>query len=138
MKSPSYLLADGHHVAALDLSEDALKNAHPEPHECLVLVPGDVSEAADCQRAVAQTVDMFGQLNALIHFAGIHSTEKWEELTAEAFTRVLHVNVTGSFLMAQAVAEPMVEQGAGAIVLTASAIFNLGGVGGSSGQGGPA
>ncbi len=130
------LLADGHHVAALDLSEDALKAAHPEPHERLVLVAGDVSEAPDCQRAVAQTVDVFGQLNALIHFAGIHSRERWEALTAEAFTRVLHVNVTGSFLMAQAAAAPMIEQGSGAIVLTASAIFNLGGVGGGSGQGG--
>ena len=118
------LLADGHHVAALDLSEDALKAAHPEPHDRLLLVAGDVSDASDCKRAVAQTVDVSGQLNALIHFAGIHSTARWDELTAEAFTQVLHVNVTGSFLMAQAAAAPMVEQGAGAIVLTASAIFN--------------
>ncbi|WP_089934935.1 SDR family NAD(P)-dependent oxidoreductase [Candidatus Entotheonella palauensis] len=57
------LLADGHQVAALDVSEDALKTAHPEPHERLVLVAGDVSEAPDCKRAVAQTVDVFGQLN---------------------------------------------------------------------------
>ena len=132
------LLADGHYVAALDLSEDALKAAHPEPHDRLVLVAGDVSDASACKRAVAQTVDVYGQLNALIHFAGIHSTARWDELSAEAFTHVLHVNVTGSFLMTQAAAEPMVEQGAGAIVLTASAIFNMGGVGGDSGRGGPA
>jgi len=40
--------------------------------------------------------------------------------------------------MAQAASKPMIDQGEGVIVLTASATFNIGGVGGSMGQAGPA
>ena len=132
------LIVEGNQVAASDLREDALYEAHPDRIDDLLLVPGDVGDAADCQRVVAQAIERFGRLDALIHFAGIHSKLRWDQLTAEEFTRVLHVNVTGSFLMAQAAATPMVERGSGAIVLTASAIFNLGGVGGKTGRGGPA
>jgi NAD(P)-dependent dehydrogenase (short-subunit alcohol dehydrogenase family) len=63
-------------------------------------------------------------LSALIHFAGIHHTKIWKEVDAADFTRVIAVNVTGSFLLAQAGAETMRETG-GAVVLTAS-----GGMGG--------
>ena len=47
------------------------------------------------------------------------------------------VNVTGSFLIAQAAARPMVERGRGAIVLTTSTSV-LQGVTGGEAQGGPA
>lgn len=132
------LLTDGHRVTALDLSQDALKDAYPEANEYLYLFAGDVSEESDCKCVVSETVNKFGQLNALIHFAGIHATQTVDQLNAEIFTRTLHVNVTGSFLIAQAASKPMIEQGEGAIVLTGSATANLGGVGGSLGQGGPA
>ncbi len=132
------LTAEGNQVVASDLREDALHAAHLDRADNLLLVSGDVGDAADCQRVVAQAVERFGRLDALIHFAGIHSKLRWDELTAEEFTQVLHVNVTGSFLMAQAAARPMIERGSGSIVLTASGIVNIGGVGGGSGRGGPA
>lgn len=56
------------------LSENALKSANPEPHEQFLLIAGNVADAADCERAVAQTSDVLGQLSGLIHFSGIHST----------------------------------------------------------------
>lgn len=40
--------------------------------------------------------------------------------------------------MAQAAAKPMIKLVSGSMVLTASAMFNLGGVGGDSGRGEPA
>jgi len=132
------LLDEGHNVTALDLSEADLKDAYPTPLDQLLLAAGDVSEAKDGQRAVADTVNKFGRLDALIHFAGVHGTQTMDQLDGESFTRILHVNVTGSFLMAQAASKPMIEQGRGSIVLTASANFNVGGVGGAMGQGGPA
>jgi len=112
--------------------------AYPDADENLNLISSDVSEESSCKGAVAETLDKFGQLDALIHFAGVHATETMDQLNGEIFTRVLHVNVTGSFLMAQAASEPMIKRGRGAIVLTSSATFNIGGVGGAMGQGGPA
>ena len=69
--------------------------------------------------------------------AAIHSTSTWRELAAEEFERTLNVNVTGTFLMAQAVAAHMEQHGGGAIVLTSSGSISSSGVGGH-GRGGPA
>ena len=131
------LAAEGHRVLALDLSAEALDAAHPGAGNSLVPFAGDVSNPADCENAVAAAVDRFGGLDAMIHFAAIHSSVPWSELGADEFNRVLAVNVTGSFLMSQAAARPMIAQGGGSIVLTASGIVHIGGVGGA-GRGGPA
>ncbi|MDE0058064.1 MAG: SDR family NAD(P)-dependent oxidoreductase [Defluviicoccus sp.] len=131
------LAAEGHLVLALDLGADALEAAHPGAGNSLVLFAGDVSQPADCEAAVAAAVDRFGGLDAMIHFAAIHSTTPWSELDADEFNRELAVNVTGSFLMSQAAARPMIAQGGGSIVLTTSGIVHIGGVGGA-GRGGPA
>ena len=131
------LAAEGHLVLALDLSAEALDAAHPGAGNSLVRFAGDVSNPADCENAVAAAVDRFGGLDAMIHFAAIHSSVPWSELGADEFNRVLAVNVTGSFLMSQAAARPMIAQGGGSIVLTASGIVHIGGVGGA-GRGGPA
>jgi NAD(P)-dependent dehydrogenase (short-subunit alcohol dehydrogenase family) len=131
------MLEHGHRVVAMDIDAAALEAAHPGLNENLRLFAGDVSEAARCAAAVADAVEGFGGLDALVHWAAIHSTEMWDELTAEAFDNVLRVNVTGSFLMSQAAARHMVPKGKGAIVLTASTSVLSGGVGGN-GRGGPA
>ena len=131
------LAAEGHRVLALDLSADAIAAAHPGAGNALVPLACDVSDAGDCERAVDTAVERFGRLDAMIHFAAIHSSAPWRDLGADEFNRVLAVNVTGSFLMSQAAAKPMIEQGGGSIVLTASGIVHVGGAGGD-GRGGPA
>ncbi len=131
------MAADGNKVLAVDLDERATRAAHPDAGGNLVFEACDVSRAEDCAAAVAAALERFGAVDALLHFAGIHTTRVWEEATAEEFNRVLEVNVTGSFLMAQAAARPMVAAGRGVILFTASSIVHAGGVGGS-GRGGPA
>jgi NAD(P)-dependent dehydrogenase (short-subunit alcohol dehydrogenase family) len=66
---------------------------------------------------------------------GVHSSLTWREITPGHLDLILSVNVTGSFLIAQAAAE-QIERG-GAIVLTSSASVSVGGIGGS-GRGAPA
>ena len=131
------LAAEGHRVLAVDLAADAIDAAHPGAGNALVPFACDVSDAGDCERAVDTAVERFGRLDAMIHFAAIHSSAPWRDLGADEFNRVLAVNVTGSFLMSQAAAKPMIEQGGGSIVLTASGIVHVGGAGGD-GRGGPA
>jgi 3-oxoacyl-[acyl-carrier protein] reductase len=69
--------------------------------------------------------------------AAVHSTDTWRDLEAAEMDRTLSVNVTGSFLMAQACARVMEASGGGAIVLASSGSMNVSGVGGH-GRGGPA
>jgi 3-oxoacyl-[acyl-carrier protein] reductase len=134
-----YLLRGGNQVLAVDLRLDALRSAFPAASPDLALAAADVSRAEDCASVVAQVVELFGRLDALLHWAGRHSIKTWEELTAEDFDSLLRVNVTGSFLMAQAAARRMRAQGeGGAIVLTGSTAVIHAPIGGAAGNGGPA
>jgi len=130
------LLERGCNVGALDVapvsaSADPGRAAHVAPLAC------DVRDPAACARAVEALVARFGRLDGLIHMAAIHSTTPWDDLAPEEFTRTLEVNVTGSFLMAQAAARAMRKTGGGAIVLASSGSIQVSGVGGH-GRGGPA
>jgi 3-oxoacyl-[acyl-carrier protein] reductase len=128
------LLAAGHSVCGADLQPVPAEQLQANAARFLD-VRANVADEADCRRIVARTVEAFGPPNAMIHMAATHSTLTWRELTSEHFDQALAVNVTGSFLMARAVAEHMAD--GGAIVLTSSGSINVGGVGGK-GRGGPA
>jgi NAD(P)-dependent dehydrogenase (short-subunit alcohol dehydrogenase family) len=129
------LLADSAYVCAADWKEVPIDGIAKKHLMRLKTVKCDVSKEVDCNRAVAETVAAFGSLHSLIHFAGIHSVKKWDELDAMEFARLYAINVTGSFLMAQAAARYMKDHGGGAIVLTGSTSTITSGVGGE-GRGG--
>jgi 3-oxoacyl-[acyl-carrier protein] reductase len=131
------LLDQGARVTALDIDGDRLSSELGAGGGSLLLLPGDVSDAAACQGAVQATLERFGALDALIHWAAVKSTARWDELGAAECNRIMEVNVTGSHLIAQAAARPMVERRAGAIVLCTSASVAYGTTGGE-GQAGPA
>ena len=131
------LLAEGANVVAFDPQEERLREALGDDNPRVFLLAGDVSVPDHCEEAVAAAIDRFGALDALIHCGAAHSSARWDELDAAEMNRVLAVNVTGSFLIAQAAASHMITCGKGAIVLTTSASV-LHGVTGGNGQGGPA
>jgi NAD(P)-dependent dehydrogenase (short-subunit alcohol dehydrogenase family) len=132
------LLDQGHRVAAIDIKAEALAAALGAATKTLLHLPCDVSQSAAVDSAVARAADGFGAPDGLIHCAAVHSPSFWTDLEAEEFNRVLQVNVTGSFLIAKAVARAMQAKKKGAIVLTSSANVLAGGVGGQAGMGGPA
>lgn len=132
------LLEQGNRVVAVDLHRDALEAEHGGETGSLRLVAGDVALPETAARASAAAVSAFGGVDGLAHFAAAHSKLNWQEADAEEFNRILSVNVTGSFLMAKAAAEAMIERGIrGAMVLTASGGVLMGGTG-EQGRGGPA
>lgn len=131
------LLDKGWKVAGADLQPIPGGLAERTSKDRFLPVRADVSSPEDCTAAVAATVAAFGGVDALLHLAAIHDTNAWRDLDAERFNRVMAVNVTGSFLIAQAAAEAIAANGGGAIVLTSSGSVNVSGVGGH-GRGGPA
>jgi 3-oxoacyl-[acyl-carrier protein] reductase len=130
------LRESGANVVAFDIQGERMAE-QLAADDNLVLHTGDLSDPAASEGAVALALERFGALDALIHWGAAHSSARWDELGAEECNRVMAVNVTGSFLIAQAAARPMIERGQGAIVLTTSTSV-LHGVTGGDGQGGPA
>lgn len=80
----------------------------------------NVSDPASVGTCVSAVAEAFGSIDILVNSAGIVDLAPAEELGLTAWQRTLDVNLTGSFLMAQAVARRMIAQGGGKIVNLAS------------------
>lgn len=81
----------------------------------------DVSDPAQCERAVVDTVARFGRLDALINNAAVDVTTPLAELSVEDWLRVLHTNLSGPLLMTKfATAQMSRQDGGGHVVNIAS------------------
>src|SRR6185503_11617725 len=85
-----------------------------------VALAADVSNAADCQRLVAETIAQLGALDILVNNAGVGAVGTVLETDEATFERVLDVNVKGTFLLSRAALPGMIAKKAGVIVNTAS------------------
>jgi NAD(P)-dependent dehydrogenase (short-subunit alcohol dehydrogenase family) len=122
LATASRFLQDGWQVAMLDILGDTLRSAVDGlgRADATLALEADVSDAAAVQHAVEQTHRRFGRIDALVNNAGIAVFKPMLDVTLEEWQRVLAVNLTGPFLMIQAVAPLMRDQGGGAIVNIAS------------------
>ncbi len=93
-------------------------------------VEADVSDAADVERMVAETVREFGGLDVLFSNAGTIRPGSVVELSVEDWDLVMAVNVRSIFLGGKYAVPAMMERGGGSIVNTAS-ISGLHGDGGA-------
>jgi 3-oxoacyl-[acyl-carrier protein] reductase len=90
----------------------------------------DVAVAADCEAQVTETVGRYGRIDIVVNNAGIGLHRLALDTTLEDWERVLRINLTGSFLTAQAAARRMVEQGGGRIIQLGSISGQRGNMGG--------
>lgn len=86
----------------------------------------DVTNPEDVKRVVQATVDEFGRIDILVNNSGATWGAPAEEMPLEAWQKVMNVNVTGTFLMSQAVGKVMIRQQSGKIINIAS-VAGLGG-----------
>jgi NAD(P)-dependent dehydrogenase (short-subunit alcohol dehydrogenase family) len=123
------LLARDVRIAALDIKENALAAAFGGDRR-VASIKLDLVDPKSCEAAVQQAVGHLGKVDALLHFAAAWTGTGWEQSDAAEWSRILAINLTGTFLLTQAVARHMVAAKAGAIVLTASDSAKVGGIAG--------
>ncbi|XJZ28872.1 SDR family oxidoreductase [Bacillota bacterium Lsc_1132] len=80
----------------------------------------DVSNPEDVKQVVEQTMEKFGRIDILVNNSGASWGAQVEEMPLEAWQKVINTNVTGTFLMSQAVGKVMLEQQSGKIINIAS------------------
>jgi NAD(P)-dependent dehydrogenase (short-subunit alcohol dehydrogenase family) len=80
----------------------------------------DVSDSRAVQTMVDQTLERFGQIDILVHSAGISPRRTVVEMSDEDWRRVLAVNLDGTMYVARAVAKAMLPRKRGTMVLIAS------------------
>ena len=81
-----------------------------------VFIQCDVSDRRAVEAAVAQTVARYGGLHVLFNNAGGGALDRFPEESEEVWERVLKVNLTGTFLMSQAVWPHFIAAGGGTII----------------------
>lgn len=80
----------------------------------------DVTNPEDIRNVVELTMEKFGRIDILVNNSGASWGAPVEEMPLEAWQKVMNVNVTGTFLMSQAVGKVMLEQKSGKIINIAS------------------
>ena len=80
----------------------------------------DVSLEREVTALVDEAETVLGGVDVLINNAGIARKDRFLDIAASDWDRVLNVNLRGMFLVAQAIARRMVERGGGVIVNMAS------------------
>ncbi len=86
----------------------------------------DVADAGSVEQLVQQTIEKNGRIDVLVNNAGLTWGAPAENMPFERWQQVIDANITGTFLMSQAVGRSMLERKKGAIVNVAS-IAGLGG-----------
>lgn len=132
------LAREGARVMMVDTVDAGLvetENMMPEGVECLRRLV-DVSDEAQVQALVTETVEVFGRIDVLCNIAGIASTgEGHPSITANGrgeWDKVLAVNLVGTMLLIKHVAPHMQARKLGAIVNTASVAGIRSGAGGNA------
>ncbi|MBD1364912.1 SDR family oxidoreductase [Mucilaginibacter sp. ZT4R22] len=95
--------------AAALIGQSKGNNCHP--------MPGDCSDVGFINEMVNTAVTMYGSLDIVIANAGITLYGDFLTYSEEAFSKVMNVNLAGTFFLTQAAAKQMKLQGTGGSIL---------------------
>ena len=118
-----HLAARGDRVALLDLAGDAAESAAGEISATGAKALGleaDVTDRAAVDAALDKVRAELGRVTIMITAAGLDAFERFHEISAESWERVVAVNLTGTFHCLQAAIPDMREAGWGRIVTISS------------------
>lgn len=96
------------------VKEKATKLKNAKPFIC------NVADQNDVNVMVNEVYDIFGHVDILVNSAGIVDLAPAEDLPFSAWQKTLDVNLTGSFLVCQAIGKRMITAGGGKIINIAS------------------
>jgi NAD(P)-dependent dehydrogenase (short-subunit alcohol dehydrogenase family) len=87
----------------------------------------DVRKAAECERAVRETLDSFGRIDILFNNAGIFYPQDTLGCSEQEWDEQIDVNLKGTFLMSKAALPGMIAQSRGVIINNSSGWGIVGG-----------
>lgn len=86
------------------------------------LVVADVSKGPDTERIVAETIQVFGKLDALVNNAAVMISKAVPELSEEEWDTVLGVNLKGVFLCSKQAILCFRRQGTGGVIVNMASV----------------
>src|SRR5215470_7175516 len=113
-------LEEGAAVVVLDRDSEGRRRIQTELPDLAGTVDADVSNLTQVKAAFNDACKIMGGVEVLINNAGISIRHNFLDIKPEEWDKVMAVNLTGVFYMAQTAAKHMWERGSGVILQTAS------------------
>jgi NAD(P)-dependent dehydrogenase (short-subunit alcohol dehydrogenase family) len=113
-------LQEGSAVCVLDRDADGRHRITHDLPDLAGTIDADVSSLEQVRAAFADAIKLMGGVDVLVNNAGISIRHNFLDITPEEWDRVMAVNLTGVFYVAQTAARHMMERGSGVILQTAS------------------
>jgi NAD(P)-dependent dehydrogenase (short-subunit alcohol dehydrogenase family) len=117
------MAGEGASVAIAARPSEALTETERELRDAgatVLAVPTDVTDEGQVERLLGAVVDRFGRLDVLVNNAGAFDGGPLDELSLEAWNKVIGVNLTGPFLCTREAFRIMKRQGGGRIINVSS------------------
>ena len=107
-------------------SRNATNSAELKASDKLVLVDGDIGQAATAQKVVDAAVQKFGSIDVVVNNAGIFSVKPFTEYSADDFRALVSTNLEGYIYITQLAVKQMLAQKSGGSVvgITSSLVEN--------------
>ena len=118
------LASEGARVACLDVALDAAEGTAAEIRagdQSARAYAVDVSDPASIRDALGRAVADLGRPSLLVNCAGIGKFANAHEMSFEDWSRIIAVNLTGTFLMSQAVLPHLLDGGGNIINIASNA-----------------
>lgn len=120
------LIREGAKVVATDYrGTDVLTEKFSASY--LLPVDCDITDEDDTENLIAKSVEHFGRIDIVVHCAGIYETTHEDDLTLDAWKKMIDINLTGTFLVTSKAFQVMKKQKAGKIICLASNAGQTGG-----------
>lgn len=113
-------LEEGSQVCVLDRDGNACDEIRRRLPALAEAIIADVTDLMQVEAACASAVRVMDGVDVLINNAGISIRHNFLDITPEEWDKVIAVNLTGVFYVAQTAARHMWERGSGVILQTAS------------------
>jgi NAD(P)-dependent dehydrogenase (short-subunit alcohol dehydrogenase family) len=107
-------------------SRNATKSAELKAAGQVLLVDGDIGQAATAQKVVDAAVQSFGSIDAVVNNAGIFSAKPFTDYTAADFRALVSTNLEGYIFITQLAVKQMLAQksGGSVVAITSSLVDN--------------
>lgn len=121
------LAANGARVAFTDVNGELVKQTAADV-EGAIAVTVDITKKDSIDHGVAQVVEQFGGVDILINNAGVNTAKhrvNIDKFPLEEWQRIVDVDLTGTYLMTQAITNVMIAQGSGGRIVNIASSLGI-------------
>ena len=104
------------------LGEEAAQKIRQDGGDA-IFVRCDVGKKEEIDNLVEKTVEKYGRIDVVVNNAGVNHSAKFFDISEEDWDWVMSVDLKGTFLLSQAAARVMVDQGIEGVIINMSSVM---------------